>query len=68
VVPDGARVMSSDVLDEGYALALLLAVLRAGGSLVLVTNADAGRLAGRAATERVTHTAGVAVENVPRVL
>ena len=53
---------SADGLDAG-----LLAPLAAGGSIVLVTNADASALESRCTTEKVTHTAGVAVELLPRL-
>lgn len=51
-----------DGLDAG-----LLMPLAAGGSAVLVGNADASRLAERCAAERVTHTAGVDVDGLPRL-
>ena len=53
---------SVDGVDAG-----LLAPLVAGASVVLVSNPDDSRLAQRCATEHVTHTAGVAVPNVPRL-
>jgi uncharacterized protein (TIGR03089 family) len=51
-----------DGLDAG-----LLVPLAAGGSVVLVGNADPARLAERCAAERVTHTAGVDVAGLPRL-
>jgi len=51
-----------DGLDAG-----LLAPLAAGGSVVLVSNPDEGRLRDRCATENVSHTAGVDVIGVPRL-
>jgi hypothetical protein len=51
-----------DGLDAG-----LLVPLAAGGSVVLVVNADAARLEERCNAERVTHTAGVAVPGLPRL-
>src|SRR3954470_4784898 len=53
---------SVDGLDAG-----LLAPLAAGGSIVLVTNADDTKLADRCSMEKVTHTAGVQVERQPRI-
>src|SRR4051794_16557219 len=53
---------SADGLDAG-----LLAPLAAGGSIVLVTNADETKLADRCSMEKVTHTAGVDVEALPRI-
>jgi len=49
-------------LDAG-----LLAPLAAGGSIVLVSNADPARLADRCTTEKVTHTAGVTAGSLPRL-
>lgn len=67
--PAGARVMTTLSLDtiEGL-LAALVTPLVAGGSTVLVVAADAGRLASRAQTERVTHTAGVELPGLPALL
>ena len=53
---------SVDGLDAG-----LLVPLAAGASVVLVDNVDAGGLAARCETERVTHTAGIAVPGLPRL-
>ena len=52
----------ADGIDAG-----LLAPLAAGGSVVLVSNADESLLADRCSTENVTHTAGVDVANLPRL-
>ena len=62
----GCRVMTTLVLDslDGL-LAAVLVPLVAGGSAVLVANADASRLPGRAASERVTHTAGIDLPGLP---
>lgn len=51
-----------DGLDAG-----LLVPLAAGGSVVLVSNADAAALPDRCAAERVTHTAGIDVAGLPRL-
>jgi hypothetical protein len=65
-VPPGARVLSTLALTEPGGLAAgLLGPLSAGGSVVLVVNADPARLAARAAAERATHTAGCEVEGLP---
>jgi uncharacterized protein (TIGR03089 family) len=53
---------TADGLDAG-----LLVPLAAGGSVVLVTNADMTRQADRCAGERVTHTAGIDVPGLPRL-
>jgi acyl-coenzyme A synthetase/AMP-(fatty) acid ligase len=65
--PPAARVLAPAGPDGGGGTAALLAVLRSGGSLVLVANPDPERLAARAATERVTHTAGCDVAGLPRI-
>jgi hypothetical protein len=67
--PAGARVMSTLALDtlDGLVAAVLVPLV-AGGSAVLVTNADASRLADRAASERVTHTAGLDLPALFRLL
>jgi acyl-CoA synthetase (AMP-forming)/AMP-acid ligase II len=67
--PAGARVLSTLPLSsyDGLAAALLLP-LAAGGSVVLVVNADPARLAKRAADERCTHTAGCHVDGLPRLI
>jgi acyl-CoA synthetase (AMP-forming)/AMP-acid ligase II len=67
-LPPGARVLSTLPLDRADGLdASLLVPLAAGGSVVWCVNADAARLADRAATERVTHTAGCDVGGIPRL-
>jgi hypothetical protein len=67
-LPHGARVMSTLALDSVNGLdASLLVPLAAGGSVVWCVNADGARLADRAGTERVTHTAGVQVAGLPRL-
>jgi uncharacterized protein (TIGR03089 family) len=53
---------SADGLDAG-----LLVPLAAGGSVVLVSNAEELRLADRCRSEKVTHTAGLAVGSLPRL-
>lgn len=65
--PEGARVLSTLSLEGETGLALLLAVLRCGGSLVLVTNADAAKLADRATSERATHSTGVDLPGLARL-
>ena len=63
-----ARVLSTMGLDSVDGIdAGLLAPLAAGASIVLVSNADGSVLEQRCATERVTHTAGVAVPDVVRL-
>jgi uncharacterized protein (TIGR03089 family) len=67
-VPGGARVLTVASYDLAAGLSSgLVAPLAAGGSVVLVRNADASRLAERAATERVTHTVGVTIGGLPRL-
>jgi hypothetical protein len=62
---DGDRVLTDDrTAVEAGPVAWLLAPLAAGASLVLVGNADPGRLAHRAETERVTATLGPRVDGV----
>lgn len=64
--PAGCRVLTTLPLDTvAGVLAAVVAPLVAGGSSVLVTNADAGALAARADTERATHTAGVDLDGYP---
>jgi acyl-coenzyme A synthetase/AMP-(fatty) acid ligase len=65
----GCRLLS--VLDFSTPTGLdvgLLVPLAAGGSVVLVVNPDADRLAERCTTEQVTHTAGVGVGGVERLV
>jgi len=62
------RVLTTMPLDSVHGLdAGLLAPLAAGGSIVLVSSADRSVLASRCETEKVTHTAGVDVEPLPRL-
>jgi acyl-CoA synthetase (AMP-forming)/AMP-acid ligase II len=68
-VGPGSRVLSTLPLDDIDGLdAGLLVPLAADGSVVLVANADETKLARRAADERVTHTAGVDVAGLPRLV
>jgi acyl-CoA synthetase (AMP-forming)/AMP-acid ligase II len=68
-VAAGARIMSTLPLDTITGLdASLVIPLAAGGSVVMVTNADPSRLADRARMERATHTAGCDVEGLPRLV
>jgi uncharacterized protein (TIGR03089 family) len=63
------RVMSTLPLDTTDGLgAGLLTPLAAGASVVLVSNPDETQLAQRCATEHVTHTAGVSVPGVGRLV
>jgi hypothetical protein len=62
----GARVLSTLALDTvPGVLAAVVAPLVAGGSCVLVTNADPAALDSRVRVERVTHTAGVDLDGYP---
>jgi uncharacterized protein (TIGR03089 family) len=62
---DGDRVMVAEtVATEAGPIAWLLAPLTAGASIVLCRHADAGRLPGRAAAERVTATLGSRLDGV----
>jgi hypothetical protein len=64
----GHRVLSTLPLDTVGGLdATLLVPLAAGGSVVWVVRPDDDRLADRAASERVTHTAGVTLPGLPRL-
>ena len=66
--PEGSRVMSALPLSTAEGLRLsLTGPLTAHGSVVMVVNADGSRLADRARTERVTHTAGCDVDGLPRL-
>lgn len=67
VLPSGARVLSTLPLDDAAGQAVLLAALRAGGSLVLVANPAPDKLSARAQTERATHAAGTDAAGLPRV-
>lgn len=67
-VAAGARILSVLAFDTVDGLdAGLLVPLACGGSAVLVVNADPSRLTDRAASERVTHTAGIDVAGLPRL-
>jgi acyl-CoA synthetase (AMP-forming)/AMP-acid ligase II len=67
-VPAGARLLSTAGYDTAHGLMFgLLAPLAAGGSVVVVANADPQRLPARCAAERVTHTVGVDVTDLPRL-
>ena len=64
--PAGCRVLSTHPLDDVDAIVdAIVTPLVCDGSVVLVTNVDSSRLADKAATERVTHTAGLAVSSLP---
>jgi len=66
--PARCRVLTTLPLDTLDGLgAAVLAPLVAGGSSVVVTNADNERLPGRAQAERVTHSAGVDVAGLTRL-
>lgn len=66
--PTQCRVLTTLALDtlDGIRAAIVVPLV-AGGSSVLVTNADADRLAQRASSERVTHTEGVELVGIPRL-
>lgn len=67
-LPHGARVLSVLPYDGANALSYgLIAPLAGDGSVVLVRNPDAGRLAELVGTERVTHTLGLEVSPLPRL-
>lgn len=67
-LPPGVRVLSTLALDSVNGLdASLLVPLAAAGSVVWCVNADSARIADRAATERVTYTAGIQVADLPRL-
>jgi len=63
-----SRVLSTMPYDsaEGVDVGLIVP-LAAGGSMVLVSNADEAQLADRCKVEKVTHTAGVDVPSLPRL-
>jgi uncharacterized protein (TIGR03089 family) len=65
-VPDGGRVLTALPLTGDGLVLGLLGPLAAGGSVVY-SPADAAGLAERAATERITHTAGIDVPGLPRL-
>jgi uncharacterized protein (TIGR03089 family) len=67
-LPNGARVLTTIGYDVPGGLSYgLVSPLAVSGSVVLVANADPGRLAEHAQTERVTHTAGVTINDLPRL-
>jgi uncharacterized protein (TIGR03089 family) len=67
-LPHAARVLSVLGYDAPGAIGYgLIAPLDAGGSVVLVRNADPAKLADRVTTERITHTLGIDVDGVPRL-
>ena len=62
------RVLSTRALDDVDAVVdAVITPLVCDGSAVLVVNADVGRLAARAATERITHTAGIELPGIARL-
>jgi hypothetical protein len=63
-----SRVLATRPLDTAEAIAdAVVTPLACDGSAVLVTNPDADKLAGRAQTEHVTHTAGFDLAGLPRL-
>jgi uncharacterized protein (TIGR03089 family) len=67
-LPHGARVLSVLPYDEAAAISYgLVAPLAVDGSVVLVRNAAQAELGALVATERVTHSLGVAIDGVPRL-
>jgi len=71
-LPPGARLLSALPFDrESHAVVSVLAPLAAGGSSVLVRDAESAtedRIAEVCRIERVTHTAGLEVAGLPRLL
>jgi hypothetical protein len=68
-VGSGSRVLSTLPLDSVDGLdAGLLIPLAVDGSVVLVSHPDEAKLVRRAADERVTHTAGLTVGELPRLV
>ena len=66
--PPRCRVLSTRPLDDAQAIVDAVVIpLVCDGSVVWVTNADETRLAYRAATERVTHTAGLTLPALPQL-
>jgi hypothetical protein len=62
------RVLSLLALDTSEGIELgLLGPLAAGGSTILVANADPERWAGRASDERATHVVGMDLAGLPRL-
>jgi uncharacterized protein (TIGR03089 family) len=67
-LPHGARVLTVLPYDGAAALSYgLIAPLDAGGSVVLVAQADSARLEALAASEQVTHTLGLDISGLPRL-
>lgn len=67
-VTPNARVLSTLSLDSVDGLdAGLLVPLAVDGSVVLVSNAEPAKLVRRSTDERVTHTAGVDIDGLPRL-
>lgn len=67
-LPHGARVLTVLPYDGADAISYgLIAPLAVGGSVVLITHADASKLVSHAETERVTHTLGVDIDKLPRL-
>jgi hypothetical protein len=64
-VPAGARLLTTEALNSSGTALGLLAPLAAGGSVVYASAAN--DLESISAAERVTHTAGVNVEGLPRL-
>ncbi len=67
-LPYAARVLTVLPFDTADALSYgLIAPLEVSGSIVLVAGADPAELAAHARTERVTHTLGVTIPELPRL-
>jgi uncharacterized protein (TIGR03089 family) len=67
-LPSGARVLNVLPYDGAAALSYgLIAPLAAGGSIVIVAHAAAAKMGDHAATERVTHTLGIDLDQLPRL-
>lgn len=64
----GSRVLSTLGYDSADGVdAGLLVPLAAGGSVVLVSHAEASKLSDRCTTENVTHTAGMTIDQLQRL-
>lgn len=67
-LPYGARVLTTIGYDVPGGLSYgLVSPLAVSGSVVLVANADPALLADHAEAERVTHTVGVSINELPRL-
>ena len=67
-LPYAARVLTVLPFDRADALSYgLIGPLAVSGSIVAVANADPAALASHARTERVTHTLGVTIADLPRL-